>query len=419
TMPVTDTYDEAWLDFISAVPPPDSTAAGALQWLNVGPLLEGGMTSIVIQFTADAETVGPAFNEAVVSATMPLVPPQTSSAPYTIFPVGVVSGSVFEDENADGVFDPEDTNGLAGVVVTLSDSNRNPVATNLTDGAGLYTFTNVLPGTWYLAETDPAGFISTGDRDGTNDNEITVVLGLGMSSAGNDFLDTQPGSLSGLVLDDQDADGVIDSDDTNGLANLTVTLNDTNGVMVQTTMTDASGAYTFTGILAGVYRIVETDPGGFMSSGDSDGPNDNEVGASLTSGQTVGGHDFLDFANGTINGSVLQDVDADGVLDPEDTNGIANVTVVLTDTNGLMATPATTDAAGDFVFMNVPPGPWLLTETDPAGFVSSGDSDGANDNRIVVIVTSGGTSGGNTFLDFRLGSIFGSVRPEADADGVG
>ncbi|MCS6898058.1 MAG: hypothetical protein NZM29_08810, partial [Nitrospira sp.] len=37
-----------------------------------------------------------------------------------------------------------------------------------------YAFDNLLPGVYVVVETDPAGYISTADTDGPNDNRIVV-----------------------------------------------------------------------------------------------------------------------------------------------------------------------------------------------------------------------------------------------------
>ncbi|MEM7396349.1 MAG: SdrD B-like domain-containing protein [Verrucomicrobiota bacterium] len=295
---------------------------------------------------------------------------------------GAISGSVFEDINGDGTFDPEDTNGLVNVTLMLLDTNGATVQTTQTDASGAYVFTNLAPGTWRVVETDPAGFSSTGDTDGPNDNEISVLLIPGQSMPGNNFLDAGPGAISGSVFEDIDGDGSFDPEDTNGLVNVTLMLIDTNGATVQTTQTDASGAYLFTNLAPATWRVVETDPPGFVSTGDTEGPNDNEISVLLIPGQTMSGNNFLDAGPGSIAGSVFDDVDGDGVFDPEDTNGLVNAAMSLLDTNSMVVQTTLTDASGAYVFTNLAPGTWRVVETDPAGFLSTGDTVGPNDNEV-------------------------------------
>ena len=44
------------------------------------------------------------------------------------------------------------------------------------------------------------GYNSTADTAGDNDDRIPLVLTSGNNSAGNDFLDTEPGAITGQVV---------------------------------------------------------------------------------------------------------------------------------------------------------------------------------------------------------------------------
>jgi len=69
TVPLTDTYDTAYLAFNNADTPPDSTVpAGQLTWNNIGAILVGGRVTITVNFTATA-AVASTTNTAVASAT--------------------------------------------------------------------------------------------------------------------------------------------------------------------------------------------------------------------------------------------------------------------------------------------------------------------------------------------------------------
>ncbi|MDZ4169337.1 MAG: SdrD B-like domain-containing protein, partial [Coriobacteriia bacterium] len=58
TVPVSDTFEEAYLDYSSAIPPPSSTSSGSLVWNNRGPLNPGEQTTITVTFTAQAPPPG-------------------------------------------------------------------------------------------------------------------------------------------------------------------------------------------------------------------------------------------------------------------------------------------------------------------------------------------------------------------------
>ena len=70
-----------------------------------------------------------------------------------------VSGYVYVDANDNGVFDPGETP-IAGVTVTLLDASGQPTGeTAATDSSGYYQFNNLTPGTYGVAETQPAGYL--------------------------------------------------------------------------------------------------------------------------------------------------------------------------------------------------------------------------------------------------------------------
>jgi protocatechuate 3,4-dioxygenase beta subunit len=104
-----------------------------------------------------------------------------------------VRGSVFDDRNGNGAFDVGETNGLAGVMIVLVDTNGVGIATNYTDAAGAYAFTNLLPDAYTVVETDPDGYISMTDVAPPNDNRIPVVLTSGQTLTEQNFLDSYYG----------------------------------------------------------------------------------------------------------------------------------------------------------------------------------------------------------------------------------
>jgi hypothetical protein len=132
----------------------------------------------------------------------PIVVNTNSTTPGNDFveiKLGSISGSVFVGAAP-----------LPGVILTLLDGAGNPVdgdptttgvqpITAITNSFGVYTFTGVKPGTYQVAETQPAGYNSTSDTDGGNINiigDVTPITILpGQNSVNNNFvevLDTCP-----------------------------------------------------------------------------------------------------------------------------------------------------------------------------------------------------------------------------------
>jgi protocatechuate 3,4-dioxygenase beta subunit len=188
---------------------------------------------------------------------------------------GSLSGYAYFDANGDGWLEPGEP-GLPNVTITLTgtDAHGNAVnQTTQTDANGLYTFSNLVPGTYTLTKTTtPAGFLDYVDRagnlGGAAGHDVISQINLGSDQAGvnYDFGHVQPASVSGFVYVDANRDGAFDGGDA-GLGNVTLTLQGTNflGQTVQlSTTTDATGFYSFGGLLPGFYAVTKTPPAGFL-----------------------------------------------------------------------------------------------------------------------------------------------------------
>ena len=69
-------------------------------------------------------------------------------------------------------------------------------------------------------------------------------------------------AIGDTVWADLNCDGIQNAGEP-GLANVTVQLKDSNGNVIRTTTTDASGFYQFTGLSAGTYTVVVATPAGY------------------------------------------------------------------------------------------------------------------------------------------------------------
>lgn len=167
------------------------------------------------------------------------------------FGVGL-SGSVFVDENHNGIRDGGEA-GLTGVEIALIGADGSVVATTTTKAGGFYGFEDVPLGTYAIRQLrQPPGYGSS------TPNEIRGVVVSSGGLAGLDFGETT-GSLSGLAYLDLNGNGIRDPNDP-GLAGIEIALTgtDVTGASIsRTTITDASGAYTFDGLLEGTYALVQ------------------------------------------------------------------------------------------------------------------------------------------------------------------
>lgn len=294
-----------------------------------------------------------------------------------------ISGNVSEDQTGNGAGDAN----LAGVTVQLySDTNADGVpdallATTVTDANGNYEFNGIgggigLPTDDYVVvQIDSAGYNSVNDVDASLDGDIAnvspldsqipVSIASGEIDSDNNFIDSRPSLLQGVVYIDEDLDGINDIEET-GITSVTVELLDSGNNVIATTVTDSNGNYSFEGVVPGDYTVrvlassVPDDLTGTVG-------NIGTIPVSVAPGDIVRELDFGyipdDPTEGAIGDRVWSDADGDGVQDPGE-SGIAGVVLSLQNADGTPAldstsTPipdVTTNANGDYLFTNIPLG---------------------------------------------------------------
>ncbi|MBX2998998.1 MAG: carboxypeptidase regulatory-like domain-containing protein [Caldilineaceae bacterium] len=322
-----------------------------------------------------------------------------SSAPNT-FPsnttqtgtTGSIGDRVWNDTDGNGIQNVGEA-GLAGVRVYI-DSNNNGVwdvgePNAITDALGAYRIFNLGAGT-YIVRTDPstypAGYIPTTSQ------VLSVNLASGQQFDDADFglKPAGTGRIGDTIWLDANNNGIQDAGEL-GIRNITVTLQiDINGVWttLSSTTTDASGKYTFTGLIADNYRVTVntssqiTSPyaSGTFSLGsvmtptyDLDGVGTPHVAlVTLATDSTV--VDTVDFGynwSGSIGDYVWWDDNLNGVQDEAANRGIFNARVQLyfdKDGDGVLDLVAGdfeilrvfTNANGYYLIPNLPPGKYIV-----------------------------------------------------------
>lgn len=289
---------------------------------------------------------------------------------------------VWHDLNADGVQDSGEP-GIQGATVTLNGpSGPQSMQTNAN---GAYGFTNLLPGAYTVCTAMPAGFTrvsaalqggdGTLDSDGAGtQNCASVTLAPGESNPTIDFGFYKLGALGDFVWNDANSNGIQDATEV-GIGNVTVTLNGPGGA--QSTTTNSSGGYSFTGLVPGAYTVCVNVPAGFsapspdMQGGntakDSDGsgtPNCDTV--ILASGETNNTIDFgFTIVRASLGDFVWHDKNANGVQDAGEP-GIEDAVVTLAGPSGPQS--VNTNASGDYAFNNLLPGTYTVCVAMPAGY---------------------------------------------------
>ena len=255
---------------------------------------------------------------------------------------------------------------------------------------------------------------------------------------------------------DANANGIQDLTEQTGISGILVQLRNAAGVVIATSTTNATGNYLFGALEAGTYTVVfpiSTSSGlltrqdqGADDSKDSDPDQATGKTAIITvsANQVVTNVDAGYYPRTMVlGGAVWADLDKDGIKNTRTgasiilDRGISGVTVKLypdADNNNAADGPAlgtaVTDADGEYRFINLSPGNYIVGVTTPAGFkvsvINGGDPDNDIDNdnngtntsvitevrsnAVTVMAeqeptTDGDNSNGNLTLDFGFDKI--------------
>ena len=181
--------------------------------------------------------------------------------------LGSISGKVWIDNDSDGTRTLANSSWSA-VTVRLLDASFNEVDSVETDSNGDYSFADVVPGDYYVDVVEDLSFVFTAQdtgSDDTIDSDIDPATGMSavISLGANQDLDDLdagllfPGSISGQVWEDTDADGIRDCGET-GVAGIWVDLYDPFLNLVASTQTDSNGEYGFFNMVpAGNYYTIQ------------------------------------------------------------------------------------------------------------------------------------------------------------------
>lgn len=338
-----------------------------------------------------------------------------------------IAGVVYNDPADTGKYQTADA-GLSGVTVTLTgtDEFHNAVdRTFITAAGGAYSFVDVLPGTYTITYTAATGF----GAEKTNDAlpagataSATATLGtianivITSSECGPQgnvcgqpiYICGKPGigcgqqfnvcgqkgnecqvtlnlpevknvTIGGIVYDDLNMDGKLETGEPGLTPPVTVTLTGTNidgnSVSVSET-TAAGGAYSFAGLLPGTYTVTYTAATGFTPEQSTQPPAGATASATATLG-TIAGIVTTSGENLTVNLPETAAAAATGaslsgfVFAGSSVAGatpLAGVTLTLTgttSTNQSVTMTTTTGANGSFTFTNLLPGSYTITQTPP------------------------------------------------------
>ncbi len=379
-------------------------------------------------------------------------------------------GTVYFDRNNNGVQESGEE-GIEGTRIILTDVEGVVIAETFTDENGKYCFVDLIPGTYCVKELQPEGFVDGIDTigevngvklgEGQNDEVCNITLTGGDQGNNYDFGEIQLAEISGRVHVDANGNCVYESSEGDQpLADVTLELLDSGGNVVATTTTDADGNYRFAGILPGEYAIRQSQPDGFFNGGQVVGSGGGEEFENLidqiiiSSGQNLTNYDFCEVEDAEIHGRVWEDGPAiettdgklpagyrelrDGVYQEGVDRPLEGVRMELyyyidPSSGDIDPRPVTlgevqaehyahmgtddpnaavwveTMADGEYWFMGLPAGNYIVLETQPDGLVDSTDTPGTTTGFTYNSESAAQTAAGGVLLRFSGEQIMDSV----------
>jgi protocatechuate 3,4-dioxygenase beta subunit len=174
---------------------------------------------------------------------------------------GGFTGTAYVDTNGNGTRDAGEP-ALANWKVDLINSGGTVVATAITGSNGHYTFKNVAPGAYTIAEEVHAGWVVT-QPGAPGTYTLNTVSGTTVGSL--DFGDFKTISAQGTIFNDVNGNGTQDTGEP-GLQGWIVGLRNASGGVVATQTTDSNGHYVFTGIGPGAYSVGQAVQDGWVQT---------------------------------------------------------------------------------------------------------------------------------------------------------
>jgi hypothetical protein len=302
---------------------------------------------------------------------------------------GHIAGVTWHDVDEDGIRTaPEPL--LDGVRVNLFNAATNALVASATTMIGEFAFTGLDAGD-YRVEVDPAtlplGFQPTlanvGEDDRDSDGSPVVVtlnsLTPRVTTLGFGYVTACTGGIGDFVWNDVNQNGKQDVGEP-GIGGVDVTLQAADGAVLAVTSSGANGAYSFTGLCAGTYKVVidAADLPQYFSPTVSEAPGSSPTTDSNGSPATVvlsddtKVDDTVDFGfaapcMGRIGDRVWHDENQNGIQDAGEAN-MAGVTVRLRrqSDNAVIQTEVT-GADGRYLFSSVCPGYYAVEMVPPDG----------------------------------------------------
>jgi|GEM_PF-2590285 len=311
-----------------------------------------------------------------------------------------IGDRIWVDSNRDGIQGSGESNYNGSITVSLYDANSSNIIKTTTTTNGVYSFTNVPSGDYFVEFSLPSNYYISPSYEGNNsgnDSDVdpstkksgTIYLGSGESNLTIDMgiyyvPPIVKASIGDRIWIDDNANGTQDANESDYNGSITVTLYSSSGSVVATQIT-TDGSYKFNNLTPASYFVEFTLPNGYrVTTQGSGNSSDSDVNATtlrtplttLSSGENDMNWDMgiVPVAN-SIGDRVWHDLNANGIQDAGEPKFDELITVTLYDSNGTkVAEINTTD--GTYLFENIQKGEYYVVFTLPKDYEVSPQGEG-------------------------------------------
>lgn len=337
--------------------------------------------------------------------------------------VGSISGLAWLDQDEDGIRSVEEIP-KSEVVIELFSQDGVMLAQTLTDDQGIYSFSNLISGSYYIVAQLPDNHSFTLADQGGNDDidaDITSATTMGSSDIIVVFPNQEKGHvdiglisslsmISGFTWVDSNANGQKDMEE-EGLTGVNIALYNQMGEKIDEQPSDQNGNYKFNDISEGKYYLIFTTPIDYLITDfqvmGADPAIDSDVSNSIAMGSTdtlniqpkqlISGINAGYYQLGSISGEAWLDNNENNSQDPSDTflNGV--IVTIFNSVNEEIES-LTIDETGIYQFNNLKPDIYVLQFTLPVDYAFAVPSigDEASDSDVIIIDGLLGTTDGLT-----------------------
>ncbi|MDD4161655.1 MAG: SdrD B-like domain-containing protein, partial [Methanothrix sp.] len=279
-----------------------------------------------------------------------------------------ISGQKYYDINGNGVQDADEP-GIPGGEVSLVESGKT-VANTTTDDNGMYSFKNILPGTYTINDPVPSGLILTTSSSVIVTVKTNVVVNANFGLVGSY-------AISGMKYNDKNDNKVKDTGEAEPGWDIVLTGTTWFGkpLHARTTTTGADGTYKFDKLIPGTYKVSETSRTGWTQIA----PASGSYTITFPFGAMPSESKNNDFGNKvvaqSISGVKYNDINKNSARDAGEP-GLEGWTINLEKPAGTVIQTKTTAADGSYSFTGLDPGTYVITEVQQAGWTQKSPAGG-------------------------------------------